>query len=643
MAAAALLAAQAVLLLPPPVASCSYAVSGTGAAFVATATARDYDRLRRRSLRQIAFFGFPVRYGNSEAVSASYVIKTSKTTSAAASPASHIRSLGASTATAQKIAVLIDGDNANADMVARLLFELQAYGTIATKRVYGDWMKPTLRVWKNATDASMIIDAMSLLYTQDFDGFCIVSSDSDFTPLAAKLRDAGKLVIGSGAAHSPLAFRAACDHFILFDDLPECDSSDSPVLSSTIAVGDKKRNVRDDTKSLELLRASVRASANEDGWASVYAISQYVLKYAPHVRPSDFGFEKLRELLKAAGLFELKRKDHVYFVRELGGNHSNVQKRSYIGPDRISLAHKERALEHDLDRATREKPMHIKRAIEEPILAGGSRVDDTMLAMLRSCAATCADSEGWASINDIAQYVSHELPTFRSKDYGFPTFRQFLALTGLFDVERRGNTFWSVRLIVPEEADEGGSEEPFAADASPMLEQASAPEETSPDPAGDTASEVQIAVVEFKTPPPIPAPVYRATGKKLRRDSILMELLYAAVELNAGQDGWAEISDIANHLRIKQPDFKPNDYGYAKLRGLLAATERFHIEKRASQFYARPTISPAPLGVVAEDLGRAQTEGSHSASDGVASTWTEIRTDEDNVNGHPVLNNQTMH
>ena len=180
----------------------------------------------------------------------------------------------------KKLAVLIDADNTQPSIIDALLAEIAKYGIASVRRIYGDWTTPNLRGWKdvlleqaiqpiqqfrytvgkNATDSALIIDAMDLLYTEKLDGFCIVSSDSDFTRLASRIREAGLIVYGFGEKKTPKAFVGACDKFVFTEILRE-DEPSSPRGKKTTT------DLNHDTTLINLLRNAVEYSAGDDGWA----------------------------------------------------------------------------------------------------------------------------------------------------------------------------------------------------------------------------------------------------------------------------------------------------------------------------------------------------------------------------------------
>ncbi len=217
-----------------------------------------------------------------------------------------------------KLAVLIDADNVPYSNVKGMLEEIAKYGTPTFKRIYGDWTKPTLSGWKtvllenaitpiqqyayttgkNATDAALIIDAMDILYTGDVDGFCIISSDSDFTRLATRLREAGKQVIGIGERKTPKPFIASCNKFIYIEILPK-ETAEPEVPSAKPVKREKKEKAGNSNKALnKLIIASIHDLGEEDGWVFLGTLGSLILKKQPDFDPRNFGHKKLLDLIK---------------------------------------------------------------------------------------------------------------------------------------------------------------------------------------------------------------------------------------------------------------------------------------------------------------------------------------------------------
>lgn len=233
-----------------------------------------------------------------------------------------------------RLAVLIDGDNTTPTIIRALLAEIAKYGSATVKRAYGDWTTPNLRGWKevinahaiqpiqqfayttgkNATDSALIIDAMDLLYTGNLDGFCLVSSDSDFTKLASRLRESGQTVYGFGEPKTPHSLVAACDRFVYLDVLrsaqePEASSSeDSPDAPRHRPPARQSRSeLRRDGKLLKLLRDGIDAASDDDGWAHLGGVGSHIAKQASDFDSRNWGYAKLVDLLTAIDLFEVKR------------------------------------------------------------------------------------------------------------------------------------------------------------------------------------------------------------------------------------------------------------------------------------------------------------------------------------------------
>lgn len=225
--------------------------------------------------------------------------------------------------TSPKLAVLIDADNAQPAVVEGLLAEIAKYGTATVKRIYGDWTGPQLKGWKeallkhaiqpiqqfryttgkNATDSALIIDAMDLLYGAKLGGFCIVSSDSDFTRLAARVREAGLVVYGFGEQKTPSPFVSACDKFIYTEILVEReDGEDEAAGPRTVA------QLKQDGRLVALLRKAVDDASDDGGWAHLGAVGNTIAKQAPEFDARNYGFRKLSELITATGLFDIEKR-----------------------------------------------------------------------------------------------------------------------------------------------------------------------------------------------------------------------------------------------------------------------------------------------------------------------------------------------
>jgi len=223
-----------------------------------------------------------------------------------------------------KLAVLIDAENAKPAIIEGLLSEVAKYGIASVKRIYGDWTSGTLRSWKerlleyaiqpiqqfsytsgkNATDSAMIIDAMDLLYSEKLGGFCIVSSDSDFTRLAARLRESGLIVYGFGEKKTPKAFVSVCDKFIYTEILDSHEAEDEENRPSV----KKKKEFSIDKKLLKLLHDAVDDIAEESGWAYLGMVGQKINNRSTDFDPRNYGFRKLGDLFRAIPQFEIEER-----------------------------------------------------------------------------------------------------------------------------------------------------------------------------------------------------------------------------------------------------------------------------------------------------------------------------------------------
>ena len=232
-----------------------------------------------------------------------------------------------------KLAVLIDADNTQPAIIEGLLDEVAKYGIASVKRIYGDWTSTNLRSWKdrlleyaiqpiqqfsytsgkNATDSAMIIDAMDLLYTEKLDGFCIVSSDSDFTRLAARLRESGRIVYGFGEKKTPRAFVSVCDKFIyteILKDIQEEDATSEEDESRPTARPKKEFKV--DNKLLKLLRETVDDLAEESGWAFLGSVGNKINNRSADFDPRNYGFKKLGDMFRAIPQFEIEERPQAH-------------------------------------------------------------------------------------------------------------------------------------------------------------------------------------------------------------------------------------------------------------------------------------------------------------------------------------------
>jgi len=243
----------------------------------------------------------------------------------------------------QKLAVLIDADNVPYSNVKEMLEEIAKNGTPTIKRIYADWTKPTVSGWKgvllenaitpvqqysyttgkNSSDSALIIDAMDILYSGKVNGFCIVSSDSDFTRLATRLREAGMKVIGFGEKKTPKPFISACDKFIYLEIL-KAEKAPDLQEKKTRKPREKSSPLNQiDRETVTLILQSVNDLADESGWTFLGSLGSFILKKKPDFDPRNYGFTKLLALIKSIGKFEIDERDtgvnkirHIYIRRK---------------------------------------------------------------------------------------------------------------------------------------------------------------------------------------------------------------------------------------------------------------------------------------------------------------------------------------
>lgn len=241
-----------------------------------------------------------------------------------------------------KLAVLIDADNVPYAHVKEMLDEIAKYGTPTIKRIYADWTKRTVAGWKsvllenaitpiqqysyttgkNSSDSALIIDAMDLLYSEKVDGFCIVSSDSDFTRLATRLREAAMMVIGIGEKKTPLPFITACDKFIYIEILKKAHEpgpAERQPKNNKNKAGNQRSSVSNIDKALiEFIKDSIDEISDESGWAFLGTLGNFIMKRKKDFDPRNYGFQKLYPMIKSIGQFQIEEretgKDHIRHI-----------------------------------------------------------------------------------------------------------------------------------------------------------------------------------------------------------------------------------------------------------------------------------------------------------------------------------------
>lgn len=231
----------------------------------------------------------------------------------------------------EKLAVLIDADNVPYANIKEMLDEIAKYGNPTIKRIYADWTKPTVSGWKgvllenaitpiqqysyttgkNSSDSALIIDAMDLLYSQKVDGFCIVSSDSDFTRLATRLREAAMFVIGIGEKKTPRPFITACDKFIYIEILKKEQETEviKKVNKSNKPKTENNLVGKIDLELVNLIKDSIDEVSDDSGWAFLGVLGNFIIKKKNDFDPRNYGFSKLYPLIKSIGEFEIEVKE----------------------------------------------------------------------------------------------------------------------------------------------------------------------------------------------------------------------------------------------------------------------------------------------------------------------------------------------
>lgn len=241
-----------------------------------------------------------------------------------------------------RLAVLIDADNISYHYVKGMMEEIARYGTPTIKRIYGDWTKPNLGGWKtvlldfaispiqqfnyttgkNATDSAMTIDAMDILYADNVDAFCLVSSDSDFTKLATRIRESGKIVYGIGEQKTPTPFIAACDRFIYLEILDEDEDSENNETDNSSKNASRKENKAENKnnnkknaiqkinkKTIRMISQTIKDLEDENGWAYLAEVGNLIVKKQPSFDARNYGFSKLTNMFDAMDEFEIDVRD----------------------------------------------------------------------------------------------------------------------------------------------------------------------------------------------------------------------------------------------------------------------------------------------------------------------------------------------
>ena len=355
----------------------------------------------------------------------------------------------------KKLAVLIDADNAPADIIDEMLEEIAKYGVASVKRIYGDWShglskwKATLlphaiipvqqfayTKGKNATDMALVIDAMDLLYSGNFDGFCIVSSDSDFTRLASRLRESGLTVYGFGEKKTPESFRRACDKFVYVEIFrPE---KNLPKQKNAPNQNNKSSN---NQELINLIKRAVKETADDLGWANLAPIGSYINKVNPDFDSRLYGFSKLSDLIKSLDLFEHRTDNNQLQVRRLNKNETQrvltdeSPKQSHFESSG-SLKDSNNVQSFENSEKNTSGSLKRKSAKNHPNNApqnsnsesSGSLKNNKpnfskIIPIVQNAIDACADPKGWARLGEVLKYLESHI---QATQYGFDNTRELI-------------------------------------------------------------------------------------------------------------------------------------------------------------------------------------------------------------------------
>lgn len=332
----------------------------------------------------------------------------------------------------KNIAVLIDADNVNSQKFDWILQKIQSFGTMTTKRIYGDFAKTHLSSWessilkyaiekkhqtsystgKNSSDIALTIDAMDLLHAKKCDGFCIISSDSDFIGLALRIRRANMPVYGFGNANSIKEFRQACTEFFEIPSVKNTNTTEINNANQPKTIENKKltaNQLKCDTKLLKALRESISNNkADENGWVNYAIFSSYLQKHHPSIKAENYGYAKFYEIIDQIDLFEGKKENSTIFIRYKPSKNQSNNKSNVNQP-----CSKEKLL----------KDTRLINAIKESI---AKNLDN-----------------GWTNFSPFTQYLNTNYPKIKPKNYGYAKWRSLMNKLELFEF-KQGNkkTLW---------------------------------------------------------------------------------------------------------------------------------------------------------------------------------------------------------
>ncbi|NLR74865.1 NYN domain-containing protein [Leeia aquatica] len=379
---------------------------------------------------------------------------------------------------APRLAVLIDADNVKISTITPLLSEIAQYGRITTRRIYGDFTSNNLAGWraviaehaiqpiqqyrntigKNASDSALIIDAMDMLHSRRFDGFCIVSSDSDFTRLAARIREDGLMVYGFGERKTPKSFVSACDKFIYVEIL----STTSEIKPGSSKKKPKSPQQKQVDPIRDVLARAAQSAAGEDGWAQLGKVGQLVSASQPDFDPRNYGFGKLRQLIESFGDFQLETRAHgagqslFIRLRDSSSPSTPVTPAASSAPNATPAAaangerrderkrrkgrnRRDEAASSLMATAAPAEETPSAPAVEAPAAAPASRpLQQELHDLLQHAVQQSLSADGAALLGSIGQQLRKLKPDFNIRSYDYATLTQALADSGLFSLSGKG-------------------------------------------------------------------------------------------------------------------------------------------------------------------------------------------------------------
>ncbi|KAK2026077.1 hypothetical protein LX32DRAFT_566908 [Colletotrichum zoysiae] len=472
---------------------------------------------------------------------------------------------------AARLAVLIDAENTQPALARAIFNETSKYGRSLVRRAYADWTVPRMKYWKypllalsikgiqqfaytpkkNATDTAMIIDAMDLLHTKQFDGFCLVSSDSDFTPLAMRIRESGLMVYGFGLRHTPKSFIGACDKFTFVETIGDDEQLEAPEGSSAVTTPSETflslTMLTCKPKAEKILRDAVNASADKEGWAALRVVEKLLTKQDPFFTNRWFGNFKIGQILKRTGFFDIdhrpsNRQDpYAIYVRD---KHFERSKHAAIVSDERSEAP--------------QASLTVNPPPEQLIPDMDSILNDPQLVKtLRDAVEAVSDKEGWADFNLVRRYITIKHRNLAARWFECCKISTIFKGTDLFDIIRR-----------PQFAHNGRG---------PLVDYARNKDRR---PSTDA---VIVSGEQLEAPGAIPATTQQQehpASVVLEEKSEMERILQRAVATFSDEEGWATCIDVGGLASHVAPDLYAKLLGRRSLRKFAANSRFFETEFR---------------------------------------------------------------